>query len=261
MSIKLMSAIFETEFRDLPYIKDGEERNAKASTCKLLLLAIADHANDYGESAYPGYDRLEIKTALSRQGISDTLHALTQNGLLSISEKPSRLQTNSYTILLSAFPIASKDIIDESSHLTGTSQVTLPARVKPLDLNHSLTTNKPSIKRSAEKPAKPSTPPEVKLFREVTERYPNKINYPDVVLIIQGVSKRLGRDCSADDLRPFYAAWCAKGFKPVNLAWLSWAESGIIPEQRPIQKLHIPEPKGLEAGRLFLERHGVNSNV
>lgn len=78
--------------------------------------------------------------------------------------------------------------------------------------------------------AKPSTPSEVKIFREVTERYPNRINFADVALIIQGVSKRLGRECTAEDLRPFYAAWCGKGFKPVNLAWLSWAESGIIPQ-------------------------------
>jgi len=134
-----MSAIFETEFRDLQYTKDGEEHKAKASTCKLLLLAIADHANDYGESAYPGYDRLEIKTALSRQGIADTLQALTQNGLLSISDKPSRLQTNNYTIILSSLPTLKNEIIDESSHLTDTSQATLLGRVKPLDLNHQLT--------------------------------------------------------------------------------------------------------------------------
>ena len=99
-----------------------------------------------------------------------------------------------------------------------------------------LSNNKKSnIKHSADKPAKPATPPEVKLFREVTSRYPNKVNFENVTNIIKGVSKRLGRDCSADDLRPFYAAWCAKGFKPVNLAWLSWAETGIIPEMRHTQ--------------------------
>ena len=141
MSVKLMSAIFETEFRDLEYIKDGEERKAKASTCKLLLLAIADHANDYGESAYPGYDRLEIKTALSRQGIADTICALVNNGLLQVSDKPSRLQTNDYKINIDSFP----SFFGESSHLTSTSQVTLLGSVKPLDLNHPLTTIEPSI--------------------------------------------------------------------------------------------------------------------
>lgn len=143
MSVKLMSAIFETEFFDLPYQKDGEERRAKASTCKLLLLAIADHANDYGESSYPGYERLTKKTALSRQGIADTLDALEQNGILQISERESRLHTNNYTIKLSAFPCL--DVQDpkaiESSRLTTPGQATLQTFVKPLDLNHQLTTN------------------------------------------------------------------------------------------------------------------------
>ncbi len=145
MSVKLMSAIFETEFFDLPYQKDGEERKAKASTCKLLLLAIADHANDYGESAYPGYERLTKKTALSRQGIADTLDALEQNGILKISERESRLHTNNYTITLSAFHCLNvqEPMMVESSHLTTTSQVTLQTFVKPLDSNHQLTINKP----------------------------------------------------------------------------------------------------------------------
>lgn len=138
MSIKLMSAIFETEFRDLEYTKDGEERKAKASTCKLLLLAIADHANDYGESAYPGYDKLEIKTALSRQGIADTICALVNNGILTIKDEPSKLGTNDYVINIESFPK-----MTESSHLTSTSQATRLARVKPLDLNHQLTITKP----------------------------------------------------------------------------------------------------------------------
>ena len=158
MSVKLMSAIFETEFFDLPYQKDGEERRAKASTCKLLLLAIADHANDYGESSYPGYERLTKKTALSRQGIADTLDALEQNGILQISERESRLHTNNYTIKLSAFPCL--DVQDpkviESSHLTTTGQATLQTFVKPLDSNHQLTTN---ITNGGKPPIDPSTLP------------------------------------------------------------------------------------------------------
>lgn len=149
MSIKLMSAIFEAEFRDLEYIKDGQTRKTKASTAKLVLLAIADHANDDGE-AYPGYTRLETKTALSRQGLSDTLDALKYNGLLVVDEKPSRLRTNNYTINIRCLPAIAKELpdiinpLDESSHLTIKSQATLPEIVKPLDHNHQLTINQPS---------------------------------------------------------------------------------------------------------------------
>ena len=149
MSVKLMSAIFETEMPDLPYKKDGESRKAKASTAKLVLLALADHANDYGESTYPGYDKLERKTALSRQGLADTLLALKENGLLEIDVKGSKLGTNNYTINIGSFPPMEKEVIElggivkpldqqESSHLTSDSQAT---RLES-SLNHKKTTKK-----------------------------------------------------------------------------------------------------------------------
>jgi len=73
MSVKLMSAIFETEFRDL---QDSEGNTTKAATAKLVLLALADHANDEGEGAYPGLTKMELKTALSRPAIINTYDAL-----------------------------------------------------------------------------------------------------------------------------------------------------------------------------------------
>jgi DnaD/phage-associated family protein len=136
-----MSAIFETEFPE--YLDNGEGGKTRASTAKLVLLAIADHANDEGESAYPGLTRLELKTGLSRQGVVDTLKTLRHNGLITVSETPSRMGTNNYSINLGSFPSLVKPL-DQSSHLTSTSQATLPALVKPLDLNHPLTIIQPS---------------------------------------------------------------------------------------------------------------------
>ena len=154
MSIKLMSAIFETEFPD--YLVCGDCKT-KASTAKLVLLAIADHANDSGESAYPGLTRLEKKTGLSRQGIVDTLKVLKFNGLLLVDEEPSRLKTNNYTVVTSAYPCL-QNYYDEGSQATllvnpldQPSQATLPEVVKSLDLNHSLITNKPLSKDSLKK--------------------------------------------------------------------------------------------------------------
>lgn len=148
-----MSAIFETEFRDLP-IGDGD-RMAKASSLKITMLAIADHANDEGESSYPGLTRLELKTGLSRQGLVGIIAACKHNGLLGISEQKSKIGTNNYIINTTCFPrLIDKDDqrllvkpLDQSSHLTSTSQATLPEVVKSLDLNHQLTTNKPPTKR------------------------------------------------------------------------------------------------------------------
>ena len=134
-----MSAIFETEFPD--YLVCGDSKT-KASTAKLVLLAIADHANDSGESAYPGLTRLEKKTGLSRQGIVDTLKVLKFNGLLLVDEEPSRLKTNNYTVVTSAYPCL-QNYYDDGSQAT--------LLVKPLDLNHSLITNKPLSKDSLKK--------------------------------------------------------------------------------------------------------------
>jgi len=155
MSIKLMSAIFETEMHDLPYIKDGEERKAKASTTKLLLLALADHANDYGESSYPGYTRLEKKTCLSRQGISDTLEALKYNGLVTVSESPSKLGTNDYTINIRSFPAMrdeAAELPEVVKPLDQGSQATLLGVVKPLDHNHQVTISKTPLGAKAPMP-------------------------------------------------------------------------------------------------------------
>ena len=89
-------------------------------------------------------------------------------------------------------------------------------------------TEKPSNK--AAKP-KPEFPAELKVFREVTKRNPNRANYADVVKILQDVTARLGREVTAEDLQPFYAAWTGRGFNPANLNWISWAVTGIIPQQ------------------------------
>ena len=131
MSVKIMSMIFEAQIPDIEYVKDGEKRKAKASTAKLLLLAIADHANDFGEASYPGYSRLERKTCLSRQGIADTVEALRQAGYISVDDKRSSYATNSYTVKLSMLvkPLDQSQRVkpldqQESSHLTQGSQAT-----------------------------------------------------------------------------------------------------------------------------------------
>ena len=147
MGIKIMSAIFETEFRDLPtgeIDENGRQKMAKASSIKITMLALADHANDEGE-CWPGYTRLELKTGLSRQGVADVIKAIKHNGLATISEEKSRSGTNNYTINLSCFPKLA-DIQDKRllvKPLDYPSQATLPELVKPLDLNHQLTPKEP----------------------------------------------------------------------------------------------------------------------
>lgn len=111
MSVNLMSAIFETEFFD---IKDEAGNTTKASTAKLVLLAMADHANDEGEGSYPSVERLCRKTALSEQTIRNTFDALRYNGIISLAGK-SKYNTNNHTINTKSFP---KSVGNDVSYLT-----------------------------------------------------------------------------------------------------------------------------------------------
>lgn len=232
MSVKLMSAIFETEMRDLDYEKDGEPHKTKASTAKLVLLALADHANDYGESTYPGYDKLEIKTALSRQGLADTFQALQQNGIISVDVRGSRLGTNSYTINIKSFPPMYKEIeslaevvkpLDsaKSSHLTQASQAT---RLKP-SVKH---TKQPSVKKEKPdfqniKPSQYKSIPELKTFMDATGWIPGSF-------VLETVYDFVLAGLTAEQIKGAFTEWTARGYKPANVqGYLTWARDGIPP--------------------------------
>ena len=148
MSVNLMSAIFETEFFD---IKDENGNVTKASTAKLVLLAMADHANDEGEGSYPSVERLCRKTALSEQTIRNTFDALRYNGVIELAGK-SKYGTNNHTINTKSFPKAiGKEVTSltlyplggSNEYLKGSNQsplVTLPIRPESL-LNKQETSN------------------------------------------------------------------------------------------------------------------------
>ena len=66
---------------------------------KLVLLAMADHANDYGKSIYPAVRRLEIKTGLSERTVQSTLKELRDElKLITITNPASQHKANEYEI-------------------------------------------------------------------------------------------------------------------------------------------------------------------
>ena len=139
MSINLMSAIFRTEFRDL---QDSDGNTTKASTAKFVCIALADHANDEGEGAYPSIGRLSYKTNLSRTAVINALDALKYNGILT-ANGTSKWDTVNYTVNSACFsqdgqPALLVNPLDspQSTHLT--------PPVIPVDPNHPLTILKPS---------------------------------------------------------------------------------------------------------------------
>jgi len=69
-------------------------------TGKLVLLALADHANENGES-YPSMKRLEQRTGLTRRSIQQTLRKLEEKGLVNTLEqrKSGRQVVSRYRLL------------------------------------------------------------------------------------------------------------------------------------------------------------------
>jgi hypothetical protein len=94
-----MSLVFEAQLPDV-LIQDGD-RTVTAPVQKLVLLALADHASDEGEGAYPSLTRLERKTALGRQSVVNALTALKRAGLI-IRNGISKRGTVNYTLDLTA---------------------------------------------------------------------------------------------------------------------------------------------------------------
>lgn len=140
MSINLMSSIFRTEFRDL---EDAEGNVTKASTAKFICIALADHANDEGEGAYPSLSKLAYKTSLSRTTVINALDALKYNGILS-ANGISKWDTVNYTVNYGCFSQDSQPALLVKP-LDSPSQATLPPLVKPLDPIHPLTIPESSL--------------------------------------------------------------------------------------------------------------------
>lgn len=68
MSVRIMSMVFDSRALD--------------STQKLIMLALADYANDEGKSIYPSQDTLSVKTGLARETINRRVKELIELGYL-----------------------------------------------------------------------------------------------------------------------------------------------------------------------------------
>jgi biotin operon repressor len=87
LSAKLMGSIF---YLEIPALE------------KLVLLAMADHAQDDGTGCYPSVQRLATKTSLSRRGVQKISRRLEDAGFLvpSARIKGGRSLTTEYRITL-----------------------------------------------------------------------------------------------------------------------------------------------------------------
>lgn len=107
MSVKLMALVYEAHFRDISYTHTGKKKGTGeeytrevkvlAPNLKSVCLALADHANDEGEGAYPSIWRLEWKTELSRPSVISCLTALKKEEIIARAGISKR-DTINYTV-------------------------------------------------------------------------------------------------------------------------------------------------------------------
>ena len=201
MSVKIMGLVWDLDNS----VIDREE--------KYVLLAYVDHADHNGNNIFPSIDLICQKTGYKERAAQMITRSLVAKGFL-VPDGKGPKGTNKWKYGGGAKNAGVQNEGDggASSTVEGGAPANAPESSKPVP---------PEPSRGAA--------PEIKLYREVTKKYPPSPNYEDVISHIQAVKARLNRDVKAEDLRPFYKAWTANGWNQFSINWLEYAVSGQLP--------------------------------
>lgn len=124
MSVRIMSLVFENQ--------------SLSSTEKLVLLALADHANDEGRSIYPSNNRISLKTALARGTVNRVIQSLCNAGYLTkVAYLTDRNNVVEYSINVTKLSSSMTSGVTESDTQVSSS---VTRGVTQGDTNHHLTT-------------------------------------------------------------------------------------------------------------------------
>ncbi len=136
MSIRLIASIFDA---DIPELKTTKDQTVSASAATFVLLAIADHANDNGEGAYPAITTIAQKTKLTAQTVIKAIDALELAGYL---EKLGKSRHGSTVYRINPKKITTKATLLPEEEST---KATLVKALKPLYQDTKVTLVKPSL--------------------------------------------------------------------------------------------------------------------
>jgi hypothetical protein len=225
-----MSLVFDFEFKatGVQVIRKTRtvNKNVSPSSQKLVMLALADHANDEGEGAYPSLTTLCKKTSLTRPTVSVTLRCLKSIGLLKRVGVSKRGTTN-YTINAGETGLLGKP---EVVYLVNQEVV---YQVNP---NHPINRTEPSLgaQSALQSPVdgekalrkKPShTPLAISAYREAACLYPAKAQWSAIVEAVGDDSVRL------DFWRKTVTAYIMCGWNPRNVSgMLDFFKRGELPK-------------------------------
>jgi len=209
VSIKVMTMVFDAQLK---------------SNQKLVMLALADHANDMGDRVFPSIERVAHKVCLSKRQVQRIMNDLRKEGLIHMTHKASRHRPREYRIdlvklkeIMVEYETPMKVRGDNMTPLNGQVGVT-PTSPKPSVVK--LTDNKVNLRTNVPHPD--SQHPSILVYRSVTNRYPKKELYTTII-------KAIG-DNTEDDLRPYHQEWLERGYNPMSIKWLTeWVVQGRIP--------------------------------
>lgn len=176
MSIKIMSQIFESE--------------TLHPTQRLIMLALADHANDQGE-CYPSISRLCRRTGLTRRAMQSNIRKLQDGGFLDIHLNEGRGGANLYIVAATRAGDApaqemrrAYDDAYPRRRCAGGAHITAPTRAgdapKP-----SITINEPSITVISSTESQ---------FAEFWGRYPRRVGKANAKKAYDKATKTIDHD-------------------------------------------------------------------
>ncbi|MDB6454729.1 helix-turn-helix domain-containing protein [Falsirhodobacter sp. 20TX0035] len=199
MSIKIMSAVFESE--------------TLGPTQRLIMLALADHADDSGR-CYPSIARLCQRTGLGERAVQNNIRALVEAGYISIVPNAGQGLANLYFVRPTPAPDAPPHEVHPRTTCTSTpasrSKTPAPDAPKP-----SRTTTEPS-----------EEPP---LVPQADAKRKRAISLPDNwVPSERNVADAQARNFSAEEIQHeadrFRDYHLAKGttFRDWDAGWRTW---------------------------------------
>jgi hypothetical protein len=260
MSVKIMSVVWETPCR--------------SHTEKLVLLALADNADDSGH-CWPGLDHLAAKCDLSRQGVIDQIASLAGQGLIAVSKKAGMV--NRYTVQ----PV---NAVDPSTRLTRQRGGLLPVNavdphpstrlttpVNAVDPNHQEPSVEPSVEpsRSAlrleappvpeKKPRAEKQSPDTDTIAEIYEAYPRKVGRASAFKAIGKALKKIPAAELLTKVKAYAASRAGQDetYTPHPATWFNgerWADSQSSPSPSPING--APVAKQPQRLRFVKSYHG-----
>ena len=100
MSAIVYGRVFWTVFPELSYTaKNGKAIKIKETTAKIVMLAIADSADDFGENSWNSFQTLATKTSIQRRSVIRVVRALINNDMIKVAGI-TKYGTNNFSINL-----------------------------------------------------------------------------------------------------------------------------------------------------------------